>query len=302
MSILQRFINGHMVLSNMSSTKSKAERMNSQRPADLPDFKAPPLTEVVLGAQFDLIPGFQTPHLGLIWQQFRGGFPHLEEQPPLMPVFETFGSNPQFAASFQLSMQPDTPRLLFINESRSELLQVQKDRFLHNWRKMGTGDDYPRFERMLQTFETGYSTYLKTITGAGLPPPVPNQCEVTYINQIPLSEGQSLSELTTDLFGQHTGNLALAEVGEVEDLRFMVRYILRDEKSQPYGRLIASAEPARRLDGQLIIQLTMTARGRPSASTMGGVIDFFQKGRASVVKGFAHLTSPKMHKIWGRTK
>jgi uncharacterized protein (TIGR04255 family) len=291
-----------MVSSNMNNAESKADLMNSQRPADLPDFKSPPLTEVVLGAQFDVIPGFLTPHLGLIWQHFRGKFPHIEEQPPLLPVFETFGSNPQFAASFQLNIRPDPPRLIFINESRTELLQVQKDRFLHNWRKFGAGDDYPRFERMLQTFESGFTTYVDAIVDAGLPRPVPNQCEVTYINQIPVPEGQSLSELSADLFGQHTGNLILADLGEAEDLRFMIRYVIRDEAGEPYGRMIASAEPARRLDGQLIVQLTMTARGRPLSPTMGGVVDFFMKGRAGVVRGFAHLTGPKMHKIWERTQ
>src|SRR2546423_13467983 len=71
--------------------ESKADHMNSERPADLPDFGAPPLTEAVMGAQFDVIPGFLTPHIGLLWQHFRASFPLLEEQAPLAPVFETFG-------------------------------------------------------------------------------------------------------------------------------------------------------------------------------------------------------------------
>ena len=286
----------------MNQTESEADPMNSQRPADLPDFKSPPLTEVVLGAQFDVIPGFLTPHLGLIWQQFRSAFPHVEEHPPLQPVFEIFGSNPQFAASFQLSMQPDVPRLFFINDKRTELVQVQKDRFLHNWRKIGEGDDYPRFERMLQTFESGLATYVDTIVTAGLPAPVPNQCEVTYINQIPVAKGQSLSDLTADLFGRHTGNLMLKDLGEAEDLRFMIRYVIRDASGEPFGRLIASAEPARRLDGMPIVQLTMTARGRPLTSDKAGIAEFLKRGRASVVRGFTHLTGPKLHKIWGRTQ
>jgi uncharacterized protein (TIGR04255 family) len=276
--------------------------MNSQRPADLPEFKSPPLTEVVLGAQFDFIPGFLTPHLGLIWQQFRGSFPHVEEHVPLQPVFETFGPNPQFTAGFRVSMQPDPPRLMFINESRTELLQVQKDRFLHNWRKIGEGDNYPRFERMLETFQGGLNTYVDAIVAAGLPAPVPNQCEVTYINQIPVVEGSSLPELTADLFGQHTGNLMLNELGEAEDLRFMIRYVISDDSGEPVGRLIASAEPARTSDGQLIVQLTMTARGRPLTPDYEGIAGFFKKGRAGVVRTFAHLTGEKMHKIWGRTQ
>lgn len=283
--------------------ESKADMING-RPADLPEFGAPPLTEVAIGAQFDVIPGFMTPHLGLVWQPFRDQFPLLEEASALPPVFETFGSNPQFVPgiSFQLSMAPEAPRVFFINQARSELLQVQRDRFLHNWRKVGQADNYPRFERMLDTFTSSFATFSKTISAAGLGPIIPNQCEVTYINQMPVPPGSNLSDLTDDLFGQHTGSLALGDLGKPEDLRFLLRYVMRDAEGKPIGRLIASAEPARRADGQTIVQLTLTARGRPSSPDEKGIVDFLKRGRISVVKGFAHLTGPKMHKLWERTQ
>ena len=285
----------------MPQPDSRADLMSSVRPLDLPDFRSPPLTEVVLGAQFDVIPGFMTPHLGLIWERFRGDFPHVEEHPPLQPVFETFGPNPQMIG-IQFGLQAETPRLIFSNDTRTELLQVQKDRFLHNWRKTGEGDSYPRFERMLQNFENGLAGYVDAIANASLPIPVPNQCEVTYINQIPVAEGRTLSDLTAEMFGQHTGSLMVPDVGEAEDLRFLLRYILRDQSGTPFGRLIAAAEPARLLNGQAIVQLTMTARGRPPRPDSSGITEFLKKGRASVVKGFAHLTSQKMHELWGRTQ
>ncbi|WP_368507900.1 TIGR04255 family protein [Bradyrhizobium lupini] len=276
--------------------------MTSRRPADLPEFRAPPLTEVALGAQFDVIPGFLTPHVGLVWQRFRDQFPLLEEQQALPPIFETFGPNPQFGMSLQLVAGPETPRVFFINQARTELLQVQKDRFLHNWRKVGAADSYPRFERMLETFKTGFATFSDAISSEGLGSIIPNQCEVTYINQMPVASGGSLSDITDDLFGQHTGSLALDDLGKPEDLRFLLRYIMRDDDGKPMGRLLASAEPGRRLDGQAIIQLTLTARGRPTTPDENGIVDFLNKGRISVVKGFAHLTGPKMHKLWERTQ
>lgn len=278
--------------------------MNSQRPADLPEFGAPPLTEAVLGAQFDVIPGFLTPHVGLVWQHFRKSFPVLEEQAPLPPLFETFGPNPQFVPGIglQLMTGAETPRVFFINDARTELLQIQRDRFLHNWRKIGDADAYPRFERMLETFRSGFGTFTKAISSEGLGPIIPNQCEVSYINQMPVPPGGNLSDLTDDLFGQHTGSLALDDLGKPEDLRFLLRYIMKDADGKPVGRLIASAEPARRIDGQTIVQLTLTARGRPSTPDEDGIVDFFKRGRISVVKGFAHLTGPKMHKFWERTK
>jgi uncharacterized protein (TIGR04255 family) len=280
-------------------TESKAGKMNSRRPADLPEFGVPPLTEVALGAQFDVIPGFMTPHIGVIWQRFRAAFPLIEEHPPIPPVFETFGSAPQFPTiGLQLLTGAETARVFFINKARTELLQVQKDRFLHNWRKVGDEGTYPRFEAMLETFKSGFKAFSDAISGEGLGPIIPNQCEVTYINQIPVPEGGTLSDLTDDLFGQHTGSLALTDLGKPEDLRFLLRYIIRDENGKPVGRLIAAAEPARNAAGQTIVQLTLTARGRPNGPDEAGIIDFLNKGRISVVRGFAHLTGPKMHKLW----
>ena len=278
--------------------------MSSLRPADLPEFRTPPLAEVALGAQFDVIPGFMTPHVGLVWEYFRKDFPLLEEQVASPPVFETFGPNPQFVQgmSLQFVAAPETPRVFFINRPRTELLQVQKDRFFHNWRKIGEGDQYPRFERMLETFKAGFASFTEAISSEGLGPVIPNQCEVTYINHMVVPPGGNLSDLTNDLFGQHTGSLALEDLGKPEDLRFLLRYVMRDADDKPIGRLIASAEPARRIDGQTIVQLTLTARGRPTTPDESGIVDFLIKGRASVVKGFAHLTGPKMHKVWERTQ
>jgi uncharacterized protein (TIGR04255 family) len=288
----------------MTTNEFKADLMNSTRPVDLPEFKNPPLTEVVLGAQFDVVPGFLTPHLGLVWQHFRKSFPHIEEHPPLPPVFETFGSNPQFmpGIGLQLLTGAEAPRVFFINDSRTELLQVQKDRFVHNWRKVGDGDAYPRFEHMLDTFQAGLNSFTTAISSEGLGPLIPNQCEVTYINQMPIPSGGTLSDLSDDLFGQHTGSLALDDLGKPEDLRFLLRYVMRNEKAKPIGRLIATAEPARRADGQTIVQLMLTARGRPSTPDENGIVDFFKRGRVSVVRGFAHLTGPKMHKLWERSQ
>lgn len=277
--------------------------MNTRlRPAELPEFRAPPLAEVALGVQFDAVPNFLSPHLGIIWQHFRDEFPLLEEHPPLPAVFETFGSNPQFLPQrgLQFLTSLETPRAFFVNKARTELLQIQKDRFLHNWRKIGAESSYPRFERMLETFESGLGTFVLALKAEGLGGLIPNQCEVAYINQIPVPDGASLSDLTDDLFGQHTGSLALDDLGKPEDLRFVLRYIMRDKNGSPTGRLIASAEPAVTLEGKVIVQLTLTARGRPVTPDQSGIIDFLERGRSCVVNAFAHLTGPKMHKLWER--
>jgi uncharacterized protein (TIGR04255 family) len=272
------------------------------RPADLPDFTDPPVTEVVLGVQFNTLDRFLAPHLGIVWERFKGDFPTLEQHPPLAPTFETFGSVPQFVPNLIVPMFGgyEMPRVFLINPDKTQLLQIQRDRFLHNWRKIQSGGDYPRFERMLERFQSGLEMFAKVISEQKLGEVVPNQCEVSYINQIPIAEHDDIFALLKKLFPQQTGGLELEGIGDPEDLRLLLRYVMRDDKEAPLGRLIVAAEPARRSDGIPIVQLTFTVRGRPATANISGVLEFLERGRIHMGRAFVKLTGSEMHKIWGR--
>jgi uncharacterized protein (TIGR04255 family) len=273
------------------------------RPADLADYTAPPVTEVVLGVQFNSLERFLSPHLGLVWERFKSNFPNVEEQPALPPTFETFGPHPQFFPAIGLQMfAANMPRVFLINDDRTQLLQVQRDRFLHNWRKVETGGEYPRFERMLETFEQGLEMFSDVVSKEQLGEVVPNQCEVSYINQILVPADGNLYGVIGKVFAQHTEKMVLDDLGSPEDLRFLLRYVIRDNSGAPVGRMIVSADPAWRADGATIIQLTLTARGKPAAPTIAGVVEFLERGRSHLVGAFTKLTSPEMHKEWGRTQ
>jgi uncharacterized protein (TIGR04255 family) len=272
------------------------------RPADLPEFLEPPLAEVALGVQFKTLDRFLSPHLGLLWDELRPTFPHVEERMAIPPAFETFGPNPQFMplVGVQLSAAAEMPRVFFINSDRTQLLQVQRDRFLHNWRKIKTGGEYPRFERMLSTFVEGMSTFESFLERHDLGKMMPNQVELTYINQIPVPEKGNLFELFKTLFPQQA-DVVMDNLGAPEDVRFFLRYVIRENET-PIGRLIVAAEPARRADGVSILQVSLTARGKPSSDDVSGVVDFLQRGRVHIVRTFTKLTGSEMHKTWGRTQ
>ena len=123
------------------------------RPTDLPDFSAPPLTEVVFGVQFNSLEKFTTAYVGRLWQLFESEYPVAEEHSPIMPVFETFGQAMPLMGgmAFSPSSLPGMPRSFLLNVGRTKVLLIQPDRFLHNWRKMADGDEYPRFERICRS-------------------------------------------------------------------------------------------------------------------------------------------------------
>lgn len=96
----------------------------------LPVFEKPPLVEAALAVQFERLPTLRAPQLGYVWQAFRDRFPKTEEQPLLEPVFEQFGLPPgsRPGIRFEFSVLPSTPRLWFLNDSGTELVQIQQDR------------------------------------------------------------------------------------------------------------------------------------------------------------------------------
>jgi hypothetical protein len=104
----------------------------------------------------------------------------------------------------------------------------------------------------------------------------------------------------TRLFDRVLAYPELQQLGFPQDARLLMRYVIKDSNGSPVGRLVISAEPAKRVSGEDIIQLSLTARGVPIPADVDGVMAFLQEGRTHIVHGFTPLTSPGMRSIWGR--
>jgi len=275
--------------------------------APLPEFENPPVVEVALAVQFEPIAGLTAPQLGLLWAaHYRKAYPKVEEHAPLDSVIERFGSKGPGHADVRIQMlnKPPTPRCWFLSDEGSELIQVQPDRFAHNWRKTGDADEYPRYdEHIKKTFIEEVTSFQDYIEEEELGTFAPNQCEVTYVNHIPCGTGW-------DSHGQLAQILSLGELQgadgflpEAEELRMSGSFVIPREGEAPLGRLRFSIEPAfRRADSAPIFRLNLVARGRPTDDSIGGVFGFMDIGREWIVRGFAAITTPKMHRIWGRKR
>ena len=99
-----------------------------QQPS-LPRFRRPPVSEVVIGVQFQS-PILTPVHLGLYYQKIKDRFPHTATRPPLPPVFESFETVP----TMMLSMPADMfqPRMWFSSADGFSLVQLQSGRLNFN--------------------------------------------------------------------------------------------------------------------------------------------------------------------------
>jgi uncharacterized protein (TIGR04255 family) len=269
----------------------------------LPEFENPPVTEVALSVQFDKLARMGTPQLGCIWLEFRDRFPKTEDHPPLEPTFEQFGRKAagSHGVRLQIVSTPPCPRLWFLNESGSELVQVQHDRFVRNWRRNEEARDYPRYSRLRDRFRTDFEAFCRLVEEQEWGTVEANQCEVTYLNMIPAGEGWGdhgdLEQVLTVFSARYTDErLAKPEEATVE-----LQFVMRDETGEPVGRLHISASPMLLVsDNRPTLRLALTARGRPPGSGMEAVMAFFDRGHEAIVRGFASITTPEMHKVWKR--
>lgn len=266
----------------------------------LPEFERPPLAEVVLGVQFEPLESLRSPQIGLLWQRYREEFPQAEEHPALEPVIERFGRPPgRLAPRIVVDVQSFlTPRILFLAASGEQLLQVQQDRFICNWRKLEDGQIYPRYDGKLRSaFTDSVRRFEEFLHEEDLGAIHPNQCEVTYVNVVPGKDAPKLADLLTVLScDDQRGFLPDPETEQV-----VLRFVMGSDQEQPIGRLHVVTEPRVKLpSGEPVHRLTLTARGAPLGEGIEGVLGFFDAGREWIVRAFAELTTVRMHDHWGR--
>jgi uncharacterized protein (TIGR04255 family) len=276
--------------------------MSASKPG-LPDFASPPVVEVVLGVQFEPLPAMKAPHLGLLWNEWRGDFPRVEDRAPLDPVVELFGLPPVRDVEVRVEVvdSPPVRRSWFLNTTGSELIQAQPDRLIHNWRRIGADEPYPRYWKVRETFRQELETFVGFVEREQLGQVAANQCEVTYVNDIAPGPGWDRPGQLERVFTVWTARYGDDFLPEPESARFAVQFVLPDDQGSPLGRLHVNASPAtRQADGQPIVRLVLTARGSPEGEDMDGVFRFLDRGHDWAVRAFASITTPAMHRIWGR--
>jgi uncharacterized protein (TIGR04255 family) len=265
------------------------------RPADLPDYDDPPVNEVVIGVQFE--PTTLTgAHVGLFWAELHSEFPKVLEQPPLEPRIEILEA-PHFSAPFQFASWRGSRHWL-ISADDVQLIQIQADRLLYNWRRGPHNAPYPHFEALQERFWSiaeKWSTFLKKeeqrlrLT----------QWEVTYINHILRPDGQpTLSDILSCWSGQLDQALGgPADIGRVEAQRVLT------SNTSAWARMYVNITTAIQSDQTPLIAFELTVRGKPEGEDMWETTRArLFEARRRIVTAFDTLTTPEMHAIWGKRK
>ncbi len=270
----------------------------------LPEFERPPLAEVVLGIQFDPLVRLRAVHLGSVWSTFSSRFPRSEDSEPLQPTFERFES-PLESQSLRwildLGPRPPLPRVQFMNEGGDELLQFQRDRFVHNWRRVNAALTYPRYPSLRESFKSEAETLEHLISERVLGEFKINQCEVTYINHIISDEQWSHHCEAGRLFPMLAAMDSVKTDPPPEHVRFESAFVMSRPGTRPCGRLHVSIVAGFLKEGaKPMFGMALTARGEPLGDGIDGAMRFLDLGHRWIVTKFTELTSEAMHVAWGK--
>lgn len=291
----------HEPFGHLTRVASKPLPIASDARSDsgLPDFQQPPVDEVALSLQYSPVPGFSVPHFGLYWGKVRRDFPRFEVQPPIANLTEQFGPSANVGRQIGLSFgtAPDF-RCWYLEQSGNRLIQVQRDRFVHNWRKITGNETYPRYPSLRQYLEKEWERFCDFLNDEKLERPKINQCEVLYVNHIEYEKGwNGYGELDRVIASLATPKPKNKFLPPPERVGMQVTYRLEDGA----GRLHVSFAPViRTRDGKEVLQMTLTARGAPKSTDDESIFAWLDLGRKWVVRGFADFTTEKMHEIWGK--
>jgi len=258
-----------------------------------PDYENPPVIEVVCGIHFRALDSFLAPHFGLLWEKFKHEYPTCQEAAPLASVIEQFDVEQPVNIDFRDI--PPLPRIWFIHKGDNGIIQVQRDRFLHNWRKIRPEDEYPRYPNVIKSFKDKLSLFESFLNENKIGKLLPLQYEMTYINHIWQGHGWSrLSEIGRVLPDFSFRSKGERFLPEPERINWNSSFLLPNKAGRMH---VAVRNAKRKTDGIPMILLDLTVRGFSDEE----MEKWFDRAREWIVFGFSDLTGDDIQKgVWRR--
>ncbi len=250
-------------------------------------YENPPIDEIVCGTLFDSIKKLKSGHFGILWQKFRPDFPKIEDQNLVNPVPREDFENPD---------RLPLPRVWFIHRDDNELIQVQRNRFLHNWRKRQPNDRYPGYEKVVENFERYLARFQEFLVEEDLGHLVPKQYELTYIDLIPKGHGW---ENPGDLKKVFPNLLSLTEENIVLSGVKSINWQIILDLPNSLGEVGISIRNAQRISNkQEFIHVEFKAMSNHPYQPMRA---WFEDAHNTITALFFNLVSDEIQeKFWGR--
>ena len=244
-------------------------------------FENPPINEVVVSIYFTpQLSDFRNEHIGLFWQKIKNEFPVARQQPAI-PTSAAIGPDVNADELFPM------PRYWFIADDDINLIQIQKNAFMFNWRRRD--DVYPRFHRNIKpAFDKYYGLFSELIrTEIQNEEPAIDLCELTYINAVERCEFWDGPEDTEKIIPSFPLLSPGIEVSGHPE--FNCNYGYRIETDMQLSIGIRSGVMAQQADTPVMI-FEIRARGRLGQAAKSEADAWFERAHDAIAQCFVGMT------------
>ena len=250
-------------------------------------YQSPPIDEIVCGIRFDSIKKLRSGHIGILWQKLGPDFPKIEDQILVPPVPKE---------DLEIPERFPLPRVWFTHKNENDLVQLQRNRFLHNWRKRQPEDVYPGYVRVINNFEKYLSCFQEFLVEENLDRLVAREYELTYIDLIPKGQGwenlRDLGKVFPNLLSLKRKSILATDI---RNINWQTVLGLPND----LGQLRVAVRNATRVsDNQFLLHIEFNAHSRQPHQPMR---EWFDAAHNAVIEVFSHLVSDAIQQeFWGR--
>jgi len=253
-------------------------------------FENPPINELVIALYHLPIVEMKSQHIGLYWNRVRDRYSQCEQKSIIIP-------NPTEPLPEVPGEIFPLPRFWFFSDAHPTLIQIQRNAFIFNWRRLAT-NEYPHYETVITDFWReleDYKTFVQEECGRGID--VIRSCELTYINVISPNE-----------FFANPGQLrsVLPPIASLSDIQTDDRQLVGINATATYLvnatlRIDLGIKLGRRADNQkeLVAILELKAHGVPSDLSLEGTRSWYGSAHNATYKVFLDATAKQVQeRIW----
>jgi hypothetical protein len=141
------------------------------------DYERPPVVETAFRFTFPPIKGWNVFHLGLFWARLRKRYEFAEAH---LPVGSVEVDDLDFKLGPEIRLEAIPLRSFLFDSSKNQLLQVQPNAFIRNWRAIEAEHKYCHYSDLKPMFQADWAEYQDFLKDENLPQPNVFQCDVTY--------------------------------------------------------------------------------------------------------------------------
>jgi uncharacterized protein (TIGR04255 family) len=247
-------------------------------------FNQAPVVEVSFGVRYPPLQQLQSAHFGLFWASIITEFDATSDQPPIV-------ESPQKAVSEEVIF---ARRVWLVHRQKNLLIQLQRDRFHLNWRKLGEGVDYPGFETLVPQFERYVNSWFGFLEKHAIGFPEAMNGMLTYVNQVPVDSLASGGRVFTGL----NESMSMLPVFEkLEGLSWAATF------TDPCGRISADVKTFRNKSeaSKRMLQLELKADSASDLKDSRALFEWIRVAHKSLVESFTSLTTGHAQKeLWDR--